>query len=139
MRTLYTHAYQSYIWNFMVTERIKEYGLKPVVGDLVLVSTSAPSTTTTTTEKENEATEDDVVVELEDTVADESSSKQQVILLTSDNVSQYTIYDVVMPLPGMSIQFPQHKINQQYFEAFMAKDGITMDMYKHGQKYETNI
>ncbi|CAD1471262.1 unnamed protein product [Heterotrigona itama] len=34
-RLMYIHAYQSFVWNHMVSRRIKEFGRNPVVGDLV--------------------------------------------------------------------------------------------------------
>lgn len=34
---LYIHSFQSLVWNKIVSKRIKEFGLHPIVGDLVLL------------------------------------------------------------------------------------------------------
>lgn len=36
---MYLNSFQSLIWNKMVSKRIKLFGLKPVVGDLVSIKT----------------------------------------------------------------------------------------------------
>jgi tRNA pseudouridine13 synthase len=33
---MYVHAYQSYLWNRLVSHRLREYGLQPIVGDLAI-------------------------------------------------------------------------------------------------------
>jgi tRNA pseudouridine13 synthase len=35
LQVLYPHAYQSYVWNCSVSERIKKYGLSILIGDIV--------------------------------------------------------------------------------------------------------
>merc|ERR1712228_669074 len=35
MRSMYVHAYQSYIWNACVSQRVEQHGCKVVVGDVV--------------------------------------------------------------------------------------------------------
>lgn len=34
-RLMYIHSYQSYVWNIIVSRRIREYGRKPIAGDIV--------------------------------------------------------------------------------------------------------
>ena len=35
MRTLYPHSLQSFLWNKIVSRRVKEFGLQVCVGDIV--------------------------------------------------------------------------------------------------------
>uniref|UniRef100_A0A8C6YB03 Pseudouridine synthase 7 n=1 Tax=Naja naja TaxID=35670 RepID=A0A8C6YB03_NAJNA len=78
-RLMYIHSYQSYVWNNMVSQRIEEYGLRAVPGDLVLKGGTA--------------------VHIEEV-----------------DVDNYTIHDVVMPLPGFDVIYPKHKIGESYKE-----------------------
>lgn len=44
---MYVHAYQSYIWNLVVSERIKLSATSPLVGDLVYVNPTDDEASTT--------------------------------------------------------------------------------------------
>ena len=41
LRSMYAHAYQSYIWNLVTSERVKLSSTEPMVGDLVFVNNDA--------------------------------------------------------------------------------------------------
>lgn len=42
MYTMYCHAYQSYIWNRIVSERAKLFGCsEPLIGDIVMVDANS--------------------------------------------------------------------------------------------------
>ncbi|KAF9921445.1 multisubstrate pseudouridine synthase 7 [Linnemannia zychae] len=113
LRLMYVHAYQSYIWNHMVTERIALYGTdKPVVGDLVAVDKNALE------KGDNEDVDD---------------SHVRAKVLTEEDVDQYTIYDVILPLPGFDVIYPTHAIGTKYTE-LMAKDGLDPHSMKRGNK-----
>ncbi|TDH69450.1 hypothetical protein CCR75_004393 [Bremia lactucae] len=124
LRMMYTHAYQSYVWNKVASERLKHLSREvPVVGDLVIP---------------HEIITIDVVEETIVETNDEESGRmtkkprgntaltrgeENVILVTPENVSQYTIYDVVLPLPGYSVTYPTNAMKELYEEILKA-DGI---------------
>ncbi|ETE57428.1 hypothetical protein L345_16856, partial [Ophiophagus hannah] len=90
---MYIHSYQSYVWNNMVSQRIEEYGLRAVPGDLVLKGGTA--------------------VHIEEV-----------------DVDNYSIHDVVMPLPGFDVIYPKHKIGESYKE-MLASDNLDINNMKH--------
>ncbi|KAF9427759.1 multisubstrate pseudouridine synthase 7 [Podila epigama] len=116
LRLMYVHAYQSYVWNHMVTERVRLYGCdKAVVGDLVAEDRDA----------------------LEKSVVDEDGEKGpnfiRAKMLTAEDVDQYTIFDVVLPVPGYDVIYPGHEVASKYKE-WMAKDGLDPHQMRRSQK-----
>lgn len=94
MRLLYLHSFQSIIWNKMVSRRIKEFGLKPTVGDLVFASDKVP--------------------ELDE--SNDGPVHPEVKILSENDLKSYTIYDIVMPLPGFDVVYPENEIKTWYAE-----------------------
>ncbi|KAF9142648.1 multisubstrate pseudouridine synthase 7 [Mortierella sp. GBA39] len=126
LRLMYVHAYQSYIWNHMVTERIALYGAdKPVVGDLVAIDKNA-------LEAEDENM-DDNSNDNNKGASSKGDSHVRAKVLTEEDVDQYTIYDVILPLPGFDVIYPTHAIGAKYKE-LMAKDGLDPHSMKRGNK-----
>eukprot|EP00026_Physarum_polycephalum_P003191 Phypoly_transcript_03201.p1 GENE.Phypoly_transcript_03201~~Phypoly_transcript_03201.p1 ORF type:complete len:782 (+),score=166.52 Phypoly_transcript_03201:136-2481(+) len=134
MRMMYAHAYQSYVWNSMVSERIRLFGFKePVVGDLVAVETEVlPSDTAQTTEdldlEELTETELEVQQELE-------PEKIKVAIVTKEDVKnkKYTIEQVVLPLPGHDVIYPKHSVTE-FMRDILIKDGLDPDNLQRAQK-----
>ncbi|GAB1604999.1 pseudouridylate synthase 7 homolog [Argonauta hians] len=107
-RLMYVHSYQSYVWNSMVSKRIKQFGLVPIIGDLVYDKTDMSG--------ENS-----------------ESCKESPITITADNLSKYTIHDVVMPLPGFDIMYPDNEVKSWYKE-ILSEDGLDIDNMRHSNK-----
>jgi len=98
-RLMYVHAYQSLIWNSTVSAKLQRHGLEPRIGDLVAKHPGA-----------------------------EKIDKSDVITLTPENVGEYDIYDVVLPLVGHDIVWPQNE-TRDWMEAAFTKDGLTIESF----------
>ena len=106
MRSMFLHAYQSYIWNKVASHRIADGGGKEVrVGDLVLVQDSG----------------------LADGGNGTSGLKGKAVKeVNQDDVEmcKYSITDVVLPLVGSKIEYPTDSSGDIY-EDLLAEDGLT--------------
>ena len=91
---------QSYIWNRIATERIKLWGVRPAFGDLYFDKA---------TDAEDGGFEDLHVKVVNDP--------------TSIHISQ-----IVLPLPGYNIQYPQNEIGQLYTEVLHG-DGVRLSKW----------
>ncbi|XP_055914698.1 pseudouridylate synthase 7 homolog [Eupeodes corollae] len=138
MLLLYTHAYQSLIFNRIASKRIKEHGLKLMVGDLVYrnqdeLDEIAAEIETELPVAEEDADKDDD--EVENPKEADSAFKQKVKSLTEEDISsgKYTIFDVVLPLPGYDITYPANEL-EQWYEDILAEEDLNSDKLKHGVK-----
>ena len=100
---MFGHAYQSLLWNKTVARRIKEFGNTQVlVGDLV-------------------ASEEDTGInsnELDDAAdcEDEEFSKGETSVKPITSTDGIDITQVVMPLPGFDVLFPNNEMEKWYKE-----------------------
>jgi len=144
LRLMYIHAYQSYVWNAIVSERIRRFGYeRPVPGDLVLEKKSDVDDV----DMENDVQE---LLKVEFDEVDEARKSDKadaprvhntkhryqapkVVTLTEKDVANYTIFDIVMPLPGKDVAFPGSSLGELYRE-FLIKDGLDPDNFDRKQK-----
>ena len=54
--------------------------------------------------------------------------------LTEEDLDKYTIFDVIMPLPGIDVAFPGGKLGDRYRE-FLTVDGLDPNNFQRKQKY----
>jgi len=135
LRLMYIHAYQSYVWNAIVSERIRTYGSdKAVVGDLVF--DISKDVVEMAIDLDGETAEDDV----EEFGSSGRSRKPyrapRVRTLTEEDLHNYTIFDVIMPLPGTDVAYPGGKLGEKYRE-FLRMDGLDPDNFVRKQREYT--
>jgi tRNA pseudouridine13 synthase len=136
---MYVHAYQSYVWNAIVSVRLQRYGSEAaVVGDLVYVEEEGKGAA--------EIGEPGVcllrwfvsiiVTGMEKDVADSWFKKpkpKKVKALTEEDLSKFTILDVIMPLPGTDVAYPGGELGELYKE-FLRQDGLDPTDFHRKQK-----
>jgi len=123
MRTMYGHAYQSLVWNFVASKRWERFGSQVINGDLVLVkSRSAPP------QNINEA---DLDMVWEDEIASVKNAGLVAHAVTEDDLhdGKYSIYDVVLPTPGWDVIYPPNEIGDFYMEFMGRPENGGLDPY----------
>ncbi|KAF4519801.1 hypothetical protein B566_EDAN006815 [Ephemera danica] len=121
-RLMYLHSYQSYIWNRVLSRRIQEFGLQPVEGDLVYAE-----------EVPMEVVVDAEAEETEDAQAT-STGLPAVRKISAAEVSQFSLQDVILPLPGHAVTYPDNAA-AQWYEEFMAEDGLSSAALKQNIRH----
>ena len=116
-RLMYLHSYQSLIWNRVVSRRLKEFGTKVLAGDLFI---EEAKTENIPVKEENDESED------ADELESAESSKWDVGVVTEENMEGVSIYDIVMPVPGCKVSYPENAFKRFYQEELEA-DGLGLD------------
>lgn len=148
IRLMYIHAYQSFVWNHIVSRRIKQFGTSVIVGDLVYDRQNCQETITDETvndplnDNDDVSSETDVISSEEINIdptnkASEESLEQNNVAtvksLTEEDLPNYTLADVVMPQPGWKVTYPSYA--KAWYDEFLTKDELTTDLKQSNKKY----
>lgn len=126
---MYLHSYQSLLWNKIVSRRINKYGLKPIVGDLVFKDNELKDAPIEVLEEGEENGEEEEETDLSNVKFPEVET------ITEDKLSKYTIFDVVYPLPGCDVRYPDNEIGKWYID-LLAEDNLTSEKLMKKNKYD---
>ncbi|KAI0539876.1 pseudouridine synthase [Xylaria digitata] len=127
MRTMYGHAYQSLVWNFIASKRWERFGAQVINGDLVLVKSK--SATTLRTNDEERDTEDSLVLGEDITATQNSGFVPHAVTEDDLQDGKYSIYDVVLPSPGWDVIYPPNEIGDFYAEFMGMPENGGLDPY----------
>ncbi len=135
MRTLYVHAYQSFVWNFVASMRWERYGTRVIEGDLVLTKSEAGADQG---DEEAVIADEETIHLIEGDAMERDTPKLRAHSLTEEeaNSGNYTIFDVVLPTPGWDVTYPSNEIGQFYVDFMGRKEngGLNPAAMRRSQK-----
>ncbi|RLN96157.1 hypothetical protein BBJ28_00011637 [Nothophytophthora sp. Chile5] len=127
LRASYVEAYQNFVWNEMASLRIAKFSsTSALVGDLVLVQKAGAEDGEAAVAAENGKEGSEPLRKRQKT--GKKAKKQpmsQVMVLTEANVDQYSLGDVVLPVPGHAVTYPSNGVGAAY-RKMLATDGIDL-------------
>ncbi|XP_039965819.1 pseudouridylate synthase 7 homolog [Bactrocera tryoni] len=151
MLLLYPHSFQSFVFNRIASRRIKEHGFKLIPGDLVyrnkeemdediMEKCDLDNPTDNVAEdiennEDNLEAKEDAETPASDAKNEDSIFKRKVKALTEEDIvsGSYTLFDVVLPLPGHDITYPSNEVGAWY-EEILAEYGLSSEKLRHKVK-----
>ena len=134
LQILYPHSYQSYIWNLTVSYRLKKYGRKLIVGDIVKKHESLY-------QEKNQ--EEDIDVPDEDNENDDKKKTEEnknekmdkiftdnFDYITEENINKFNFDDLVIPMVGYEIYYPKNDI-KDYIIELLKKDDLSFKDFEY--------
>lgn len=144
IRLMYIHAYQSFVWNRIVSRRIKQFGTNVIVGDLVYDKQSQENITDETTNyslNDSDDVRETNVISIEEININPAANKTSeeslepnfstVKSLKEEDLPNYTLADVVVPQPGWKVTYPSYA--KAWYNEFLAKDELTTDLKQNNK------
>lgn len=133
LRLMYVHAYQSFVWNTVAGKRWEVFGDRVVEGDLVVVGEKEEHQNGTA--KVDEVDEDgEPIIHPSDSAAagttddapsagagDDPFVRARPLSKSEAESGQYSIFDIVLPLPGFDVLYPSNEMGD-FYKTFMASD-----------------
>lgn len=138
LRLIYVHAYQSLVWNVAASERWKRYNSKVTVGDLVLVDEHKEKLGRNPQHKSIDADGEEIVYPADD---DRAGNAEDIFVraraLSDDeaNSGHYSIFDVVLPMPGFDIIYPENEMSDFYKDFMGSERGGGLDPFDMRRKW----
>ncbi|XP_058213405.1 multisubstrate pseudouridine synthase 7 [Rhododendron vialii] len=142
LRMMYVHSYQSYLWNHAASTRVQKYGIDQVVlGDLVYCKGDHREKVAATIHNSeceddscNDMNECSQLDEICETVFPEEISNSVKAIGEDDLVAgNYTIEDVILPMPGSRVIYPLNEISKNFHD-LAKKDDISLTESVHSVK-----
>ena len=140
VQLMYLHSYQSYIWNLIASERLRMGGLSLMEGDFVVPSEAglhvSPLFCTVAglficcQQKFNLLVRTGYMRVLFHPAS--QNSKCVPITVTKENVNNYCIQDMVLPVPGYDVTYPVHLMD--IYKELLSRDEFDLDSFKHKVK-----
>lgn len=113
LRLLNYAAFKSFLWNHLVSYRIRTFGLKPVSGDMVSLGRVIP---------ENGGIGSDLLNDEVRVLTDNDFD-------SNGNCRDYSIYDVVLDTPGSRMSKYTNPEVQSYFEELLKINELETDSF----------
>lgn len=141
LRLMYVHAYQSFVWNTVAGKRWETLGNKVVEGDLVVVGEKelqegAPIPNAPKRDEVDEAGEPIFHPKATDQPGSNSAPTSDDPFVRARPLSKieaesgrYTIFDIVLPLPGFDVIYPSNEIGKFYVDFMASEEGGALDPY----------
>ena len=108
---------------------MKRFGRKVLIGDLAIRKEQAHLIDNVCDDLPEGGDADEDPVEEGNEVPKERETKNLVVDITEQNIHEFSLFEVVMPMIGHEIRLPANKDLQEIFSEIMAADGIKMSHF----------